>query len=367
MDIEERLRVLADRVKTHSSLMATEEAVKTAVVLPFLSALGYDVFNPSEVIPEFTADAVGKKGERVDYAIKIEDKIRILIECKPMATFLDKVHLAQLYRYFSVTDADFAILTNGRTFNFYTDLESPNRLDTVPFLTFDLSDLQNQLVTELKKFSKAEFNVDGILASANRLKYTSALKKAIAAAFETPSDDLIRLLISGLYDGRFTAAIREQFGPLIKTAYRDLIRDSVQTRISTALADDALVDEQVEVNEPTTEELETTSEEVEGFLIIKAIVRDVIKPTRVVMRDQKSYCGVLIDNNNRKPLARLHFNRSVKYVSLFDADKEARVRIETLDNIYDLADRLRETAKAYADGRLAGPTAEAAIEAPTTL
>src|SRR5690606_37321526 len=148
---------LSDRVRQHSSTMVTEEAVKTAVVLPFLKALGYDVFNPDEVVPEFTADAVGKKGEKVDYVIKIDSKIRILVECKPITTKLDKVHLAQLYRYFSVTEAKFAILTNGRTFHFHTDLEEPNKLDTRPFLTFDLSDLQPHLFAELKKFEKAGF------------------------------------------------------------------------------------------------------------------------------------------------------------------------------------------------------------------
>lgn len=116
MSIDQALTILSERVKSHSSTMITEEAVKTAVVLPFFQALGYDVFNPAEVIPEFTADAVGKKGEKVDYAIQIEGKIRILIECKPITTQLEKKHLDQLFRYFTVTSAKFAILTNGRSF-----------------------------------------------------------------------------------------------------------------------------------------------------------------------------------------------------------------------------------------------------------
>ncbi|MDQ3561232.1 MAG: restriction endonuclease, partial [Pseudomonadota bacterium] len=83
--------------------------------------------------------------------------------------------------------------------------------------------------------------------------------------------------------------------------------------------------------------------------IVKAIVRDVIKPNRVVIRDQKSYCGILIDNNNRKPLARLHFNRSVRYIGLFDGEQEERTRIESLDQIYDFASRLRKTAERYSN------------------
>ncbi len=324
--------------------MLTEEAVKTAVVLPFFQALGYDVFNPEEVVPEFTADAVGKKGEKVDYAIKIDDQIRILVECKPITTQLDKVHLAQLFRYFTVTSAKFAVLTNGRTFHFHSDLEEPNKLDTRPFLSFDLSDVQPHLLLELKKFERAGFDIDGILATAERLKYTSLLKTEIAKMIENPSDDFVKLVAGKVHEGRFTAAVMEQFTGLVRSAFRDVIRDSVKNRLSTALADTDAVIEEVESTEP---EVVTTDEEREGYMVVKAIVREVIKPSRVAMRDQKSYCGILVDNNNRRPLARLHFNRTTKYISLFDGEAEDKIIIESIDHIYDFTDRLRATAAKY--------------------
>ena len=351
MSLEEHLHLLSERVRTHSSSMATEEAVKTAVVLPFLRMLGYDIFNPAEVVPEFTADAVGKKGEKVDYAVKIDNEIRMLIECKPITTNLDKVHLAQLFRYFTVTTAKFAILTNGRTFNFHTDLEEPNKLDTRPFLTFDLSELQPHLFSELKKFEKSGFDVGGILATAERLKYTSALKGTISKLVDEPSDEFVRMISAGLYEGRFTSHVKEQFTGLVRSAFREVIRDSVKSRISSALADTEQVAEAMESN-VDEEEIVTTAEEAEGYMIVKAIVRGVIKPNRVVLRDAKSYCAVLVDNNNRKPLTRLHFNRSIKYVSLFDRDKEERVQIDSLDHIYDYTDRLRATAERYAEGEV---------------
>lgn len=346
MAVEDELRVLSERIKTHSSTMLTEEAVKTAIVLPFLSALEYDVFDPGEVIPEFCADAVGKKGEKVDYAIKIDGEIRILIECKPITTDLDKAHLAQLYRYFSVTNAKFAVLTNGRTFHFHTDLVAPNRLDDRPFLTFDLSDLQPLLIVELKKFTKSEFDVDGILQTAERLKYTSAIKREISRLMENPPDDFVKLVAADLYQGHFTTRVKEKFAPMVKSAFRDVIRESVQSRLSSALAD--TTDAEPEDDAAPSSEIVTTEEEKEGFMIVRAIVREVMKPSRVTMRDQKSYCGVLIDDNNRKPLARLHFNRSVKYIGLFDGEGEERVKIETLDDIYDHAQRLKDTANVYA-------------------
>lgn len=361
MTIEKSLASLSERIRSHSSAMLTEEAVKTAIVLPFLSALGYDVFDPSEVIPEFTADAVGKKGEKVDYAIKINGEIRILVECKPITCDLDKTHLSQLFRYFTVTPAKFAILTNGRIFHFHTDLEEPNKLDTRPFLTFELSEIQTHLLAELRKFDKNSFDVAGILATAERLKYTSALKIEISKLIDEPSEEFVRMVSFGLYEGRFTAAIREQFTSLVKTAFRDIIRDSVTNRLSTALA---VTEQPTDMESPSSEEkIITTDEEREGYMIVKAIVRSVIKSDRVFMRDSRSYCAILIDNNNRKPLARLHFNRNIKYIGVFDEEKEEKMRLESLDQIYDLTDRLRATAQKYAD---AMPSTVAEIKVVTT-
>jgi len=360
--VEEKLRLLAERIKSHSSAMVTEEAVKTAVVLPFFAALGYDIFDPNEVIPEFTADAVGKRGEKVDYAIKVDDRIRILVECKPISTQLDRVHLAQLYRYFSVTSAKFTILTNRRHFQFHTDLDEPNKLDPLPFLKFDLSDTNTAMLAEVKKFGRDEFDIPAILATAARLKYTSAIKSQLTALMDAPTEEFVRLVTVGLYEGRFTGAVRDLLTPLVKTAFREVVRDSVQSRLSSALAETETIDVPAEAAEPETDEVVTTPEEMEGFHIVRAIVRDVIKVSRIVMRDQKSYCGILVDNNNRKPLARLHFNRSVKYVGFFDGEKEERVRIETLDDIYDHAARLRATASVY--GTAAGSNSERAENYP---
>ena len=237
-------------------------------------------------------------------------------------------------------------MTNGRTFHFHTDLVAQNKLDDRPFLTFDLSDLQSQLTAELKKFAKAEFNVDGILQSAHRLKYTSAIKKEIGNVMENPPEDFVRIVTVGLYQGRFTSQVKEQFTPMVKAAFREIVRESVQSRLSTALAETEV--SELAGDDASDEEVVTSEEEREGFMVVRAIVRDILKPARVVIRDQKSYCGILIDNNNRKPLARLWFNRSVKYLGLFDGEKEDRVKVDSLDEIYDHADRIRATAKLYA-------------------
>ena len=143
MDFIDQIKQLADRVESMKPQLQTEEATKNALIMPFIQALGYDVFNPNEVVPEFTADIGTKKGEKVDYALKQEDKVIILIECKGINDELVK-HDSQLVRYFHACEAKFAILTNGQLFKFYTDLENQNKLDEKPFFEFDLLNIREQ-------------------------------------------------------------------------------------------------------------------------------------------------------------------------------------------------------------------------------
>ncbi|TKW68681.1 MAG: restriction endonuclease [Paracoccus denitrificans] len=352
-ELEVFLNKLGDRVRNHSETIATEEAAKTSIVLPFMQALGYDVFDPAEVIPEFTADAVGKKGEKVDYAIRIGQNIRILVECKGLATRLDRKHLSQLFRYFTVTEAKFAILTNGQLFEFYSDLEEPNKLDSKPFFTFDLLDISGASIGELRKFEKNAFDIDKILANAERLKYVSSIKKYLQSEFDEPSSELIKLVATSVYDGRLTQAVRDNLASAVKFAFRDLVRDAVQAKLSNALArtNEETTDRAVELTADPLDEVNTTQDEVEGMLTIRAIVRDILPGARVGLRDAKSYCAVLVDNNNRKPLARLHFDKKNWQLSLFDTDAEERVPVEGLDAIYQYADRLRATAERYKEAK----------------
>ena len=136
MDFIDKIQELSARIPKQLNHIQTEEATKNALVMPFISALGYNVFDPTEVTPELCADVGVKKGEKVDYAILREGKPIILFECKHHAADLGKVHASQLYRHFSVTEARFSVLTNGLVYGFYTDLEAPNKMDERPFFEF---------------------------------------------------------------------------------------------------------------------------------------------------------------------------------------------------------------------------------------
>lgn len=373
MELIEKVKALAARIEKQRASVQTEEAAKTAFVMPFLQSLGYDIFDPHVVVPEFIADVGLKKGEKVDYAIKVNDKIAILIECKGCGVNLGQTQMSQLYRYFHVTEARFAILTNGIEYWFYTDLDEPNKMDQRPFFRFNMLDHRSDDVGELQKFTSDAFDVAAILSTASNLKYSSAIKAELLKEFDNPSDEMIRLLVSRVFEGNITAKVKGDFAPLVAAAFRDAIRDRVSDRLVTALevTSGAAAGLTVSIpsstpTAPTTpptagaedgEDVVTTEEEIEGYHIVKAIVRSEVKADRVTMRDAKSYCAILLDDNNRKPLIRMHFNsKSVKYISLFDADKNGeKIKIDSLDDIYTYAERLKVTAASYDKAKIAAP------------
>jgi len=350
MEFLEKIKALAVRVEKQKDSILTEEACKNAFVMPFLNALGYDVFNPDIVVPEFTADFGVKKGEKVDYAIKLNDVITMLVECKPCGSDLAQQHTSQLYRYFSVTDARFSILTNGRNYWFYSDLDEKNRMDQRPFFQFDILDYRPSHIAELSKFTYDQFDLDRILTTASTLKYSSAIQQEFAKELEEPSEEMIKLFALRVYDGHFTKRVRDEFREIVANAFKESIREVVNKRLTSALeatSEGPAPEAQADAEDAGEEKVITTQDEVEAFHIVKSIVRTVVKADRVVMRDAKTYCAILLDDNNRKPIARLHFNRSKKYMGLFSNKQEERVAIVALEDIYDHAERLQETVREY--------------------
>lgn len=361
MEFAERLSALAAKVRQQRGVIETEEATKNAFVMPFISSiLGYDVFNPLEVVPEFTADVGVKKGEKVDYAIVKDGEIQILIECKKSIEPVKIEHASQLFRYFAVTNARIAILTNGETYQFFTDLDAPNRMDAKPFLVLDLNDIDESLLPELQKLSKDVFDLDSIINAAGELKYIGELKRTLAAQFREPEDEWVKFLTARVYPGPYTQRVREQFTALVGKATKQFLNDQVNERLKKALgaqayttSDDvataAVASQPVaEADLAEADAIETTLEEIEGYQIVRAIVCSEVKPSRVAQRDAKSYFAVLLDDNNRKPIARLHFNRSQKYIGLFDENKEeTRVPISSLEEIYEHTEALRASVKSY--------------------
>ena len=348
MDLIEQLRELAKRVE-YANLLRTEEATKMALVVPFLSALGYDVFNPHEVIPEYAAGIGVKSREKVDYAIMIDGRPEILIECKRAAADLDDPdHRTQLFRYFSATAARLAILTTGVSYLFFSDIEDENRMDADPFLVLDLANLDDTAMMELVPFAREYFEPAHAIASAWNLKYALSMRQFLAREFVSPSPDLIRFLASRVYNGRLGRRVFERFDTIATDSLQKFVNERVEARIRSA-TERRLDEERSKADQLAAEAADAPSaEEVDAYRVVRAIVCGLVDAGRIYIRDQKSYCSVLLDDSNRKPICRLRFGSAHWQVGVFDENKvETRHPISSVDGLYGHADELRDTIRRY--------------------
>ena len=331
MDFVDQLKQFAKRVDSMKETVQTEEATKTAIIMPFFAMLGYDVFNPLEFVPEYTADVGIKKGEKVDYAIIKDGEPVILIECKSISEKLEK-HDSQLFRYFGTTTAKFAILTNGIMYRFYTDLDSPNKMDDDPFLTINILDIRDNQVPELKKFCKSVFDIDSIFSTASELKYANEFKTVMKAQLDSPTDDFIRLFLQGCYSGPKTQNVIEKFRPVLKKALNDFISEMMNDKIKTALGGSggtvSVSEQKSQPEADTADEKEkkapnivTTEEELEAYFIIKNMLSDLVSMKDITYKDTESYINILYKANTRKWICRLRLTESQKTLILPDENK----------------------------------------------
>jgi len=353
MEID-KLKAIAQKVETSRSQIQNEQATKTAFIMPFLQAWGYDVFNPMEVHPEYSADLTGLKGEKVDYAICLDNQPIILMECKSCHQNLEHPkHSSQLHRYFNATGANFGVLTNGIIYRFYTDIVKDNIMDDKPFFEFNILDFDDSSVNELKRFSKSSFNSDELEEVARNLLHTKEVKKVIAQQLNDPSPEFVKFFVSHVYSGVRTASVVEKFKEIIKRSLKEYINDIIKEKFEEVLG------KEPEPNPPDTPALEdtppeetgedkinTTPEELEGFYIIKSILREEINTARIQFKDTRSYFGINLDGKVTKTVCRLRFNektgkKSISIPDNVETGKEATTNIDSLDEIYGVAEFLK--------------------------
>ena len=350
MEFTESIKQFSERVSLLKDTISTEEATKMSLIVPMFQILGYDVFNPLEFCPEYTADVGIKKGEKVDYAILEEETPTILIECKSCSEQLDK-HSSQLFRYFGTTPAKFGILTNGIIYRFYTDLEEANKMDLVPFLEIDMLNLKDSYINELRKFCKDNFDKEKIFSTAEELKYSSLIKSVLTKEFDSPSEEFVRFILTNIYDGQKNQRVIEKFTPVTKRAFSSFINEIINSKISSALSKDdeeSDANSTVEVSEEPVSKIVTTEDEIEAFYIVRGMLAEVVDVNDIVHRDTESYFGILYKNNNRKPICRLNLDKRNKQLFIPDENKKMeRFYIETLNDLYKYRVQLIEVLKRY--------------------
>ena len=358
MDFIDQIKQFSKKAANIKETLQTEEATKMSLIVPFFKMLGYDVFNPDEFVPEYTADVGIKKGEKVDYAIIQDGQPIILIEAKWCGENLDR-HSSQLFRYFGTTKAKFAVLTNGLVYKFFTDLEEPNKMDEKPFLEIDILNPKETKIAELKKFHKSNFNLEEIFSTASELKYSNEFKNILSQELQDPTDDFIRFFLNKTYSGRLTQNVVDKFKPILKKSLNNYISELMNEKIKAALgtddekskATDNIPEKAAEVIQEEhnkSSEIITTDEELEAYFIIKNLLKDIVPMTDITYRDTISYINILYKDNGRKWICRLVLTDNKKILYIPNEDKSQEKII--LPNIYDLEhykDKLIEVVKRF--------------------
>ncbi|MGG6242655.1 type I restriction endonuclease [Nodosilinea sp. AN01ver1] len=357
MDLVDQIKAIASHIPNHIDLIKTEEATKVSLVMPIIQALGYNVFDINEVVPEFDANVGASKKYKLDYAIFLEGDPIILIECKHHTdNLLSGDAYSQLFHYFAAVEARIGVLTNGIFYHFYSDLVEANKMDKKPFLEIDMLNIQESLIDELKKLSKQSFDIGTIVSTASELKYTREIKRILVEELNSPSDDFIRFFASQVHPGRVTERVRLDFETFVKKAFRQFIREQISGLLQSAsnLAETEPIEIQSSPDEAISSNngVVTTKEELDGFHIVKSILREIVDPSRICMRDVINYCGIILDENKRQPICRFYFNSlSNLRLGIFEYDSEGRKeRKEDLKNVSDIyahADALRMTLDFY--------------------
>ncbi len=359
MDFKDQIKQLGEKVIKFKDQILTEEATKSAFILPLIQILGYDVFNPTEVVPEFITDYGAKNIEKVDFAILKDNQPVFIIECKiheeklHIDTLSNSKHYTQLHKYFHLTKSRFALLTNGIVYHFFTDLDAPNKMDVKPFFSFDITNIKEHNIKELSKFHKNGFDINSILTTASELKYSNSINDTFKEQLKNPSQEFIKFFVSKVYDGRVTEKIMALFTEIVKKTFDQTFNDMVSDRLMSAInmTKEPVIEQVVEapIIEVDENKTITTEEEINSYYIVKSILRTKIPSNRITYRDSQNYFSIFLDDNNRKPICRIYLNGvNKKYLGVFDKDKkESKHEITSIDDIYNFSSDLFATIANY--------------------
>jgi hypothetical protein len=373
--LEDAINILAERAKKVRNSLATEEATKNALIMPFIQVLGYDVFNPLEVVPEFIADVAGKKGEKVDYAIMQDDKPIMIIECKACGAPLDNDKREQLHRYFLTLESSIGILTDGIRYLFFSRSEDGKKMDSRPFMELNLENVDKTLLPELRKLCKGKFDLKTTLETVSELRYNRHIKTLLEQNIAQPDEDFIGYFVKKA-DLRATQKTVEMFTGYVKRAFEEFLSEQINARLKTALTasqkkeEPAQAPQQADAKEEEDGDYITEAEQ-QAFYIVKATIGGLIDLNRVSLRNTAGVgrSTVILDDTIRKPLVRLvlDVNRPDKWsVEIVKANKETqKVEIKAVDDIFPQAEAIREALKTYENKATAAVPTPASTSTPS--
>lgn len=304
----------------------TEETTKQALILPLLDILGFSAYDPTKVRAEYTADLAGvKNGERVDYALFCQSIPVIFIEAKAYNENLNN-HAPQLMRYFNASpEVEFAVITNGREWRFFTDLKNKNVMDDKPFLTINFEKLDPTKITKLSRFCHDNFQADTLRVLAEESAYLSLFTKTISSSLKEVDPDFVRFVASHSNIGRqLTQKFIENVTPLVKQAVEKAVSDMVVSGLSNTPINNASItesnppqessenDEVGDIIDPINSKIITTINEQEAFNYTMILLGE---DEPLEWKDTESYFSVLYQGKTNRWIYR-YYDKNRPYITV---------------------------------------------------
>ncbi|MDZ8082777.1 MAG: type I restriction endonuclease [Nostoc sp. DcaGUA01] len=310
MGFTEDIAKLSEQVRKRADQVVGEESTKMALIVPFLNALGYDVYDPSEVMPEYVADFATRRAgqfEKVDYALAINNNIVMLVEAKARGQKAE-AHDGQLRKYFNaLVTTKVAVVTNGIEYRFFTDLRDKNVMDKEPFFTFNILEYDSKDIDNLKFFHRDNFEVTAITNHAEEMVYVKSMTHLVGNILRSPSEEFVRFLLAELgtvapsyeIQGRITGKVIDKFKPIVKKSIQESLVELMTRSLSQEIAQPVEVEVEPEIEEeeqpqdPQESKIVTTAEEIEAFEKIKSITQTSKSYSfELKYKDTASYFGI---------------------------------------------------------------------------
>ncbi|KJR46715.1 hypothetical protein UF75_2898 [Desulfosporosinus sp. I2] len=359
MEFKEELQKLSTQIAERRIHVTNEEMTKQSLILPFIQLLGFDIYNPLEVRPEYIADFGKKKSEKVDYAI-FKDSIPVMFfEAKSVNEKLHN-HDAQLCRYFnSAKDVSVGIITNGIEYRFFTDINDTNIMDNKPFFVVNITKLKESEIENLAKFRKDSFNKESLTRCAEELTYASTLDNNIKELLKNPSDEFVRFLLKDFNFQRITSNIVEKFRPIVKQSISNAVLDRVsdglyRQEVSTNIEPNVIIENEFD-DKIKSKEIITTDDDLKSFEYIKVMLAKYGRNVdQLGYKDTQNYFSIYVSNlnnwfikinlesNNKNFVTRIESETLAKYSNGFKIEVapkrvgESKIYINSVEDIKEL-------------------------------
>jgi hypothetical protein len=299
-----------------------EAQTRKFLIEPFFNLLNYA---HEDIIPEYEADFGDRVSKKVDYAIKLNRKDIIIIECKPLKTKLTDKEAGQLSGYFQNSkNSRIAILTNGKEYRFYSDVALANTMDSRPFYVFDVESYTDSDIEGLLDFDARIINVIDIISKAQESVFIEDFENTFFKEMTSPSPEFLKMIHKKMS---------------FKTKYNEeRIKELMNSSLFKSITEKIILHE-TKTNSKSAGII-TTDEEIQAYHTIRTLLiqNKKIPNDRITYRDQKGTFNIMVDDNQRKIICQLKFTDSSKKITIGMNDYP----LENIDDILKFKNGLND-------------------------